>query len=603
MFAILALAVFSQTTRNSTIAVQPNLENTVPLPFQPKFRYDTTAHILYARKDGIWKVLAGGAAGAAGAASADTTIIRVYLLFGQSNALGLEPNSSASAGELLPQNQVQIWNTENRRFEDLEIGVNNINRGDTTHGMELGFSLYYQNYYPGDTMYLIKYAVGSTAIETWTDGGANWETYYTDYVAPALDFLMNTGRKIEVSVLYHQGEANATSTSDTLTFYKKIIDWKYTLDTLFDKKIPIIIGEIIDDNNIEESINRQYSIFANNFDNVSLVGTESFTIADGQHFDYAGYKAMANSYLSAASGFSAGHKPDNYIKGARFINLKSVSGANCLPPTATLTVDIEYGVADDTIKMQFLDSIWYHVPASFYDNSDQFQFTKACQDTTGVFKLSFLSDSTIYTGELLTLSQDVNYTDSVSYDFEGYTVPTTDATKFTDWAGTHDIETFSTSKRIHADSSTPIDTLIWTSTPGFRFAEVPNSAADIQIELDLTYRSNYIILRATGTGPSDVPTGYMLRFTSSGISLYRLDGSGTSRVLQTSINYPAGAVINDEIRNYKITCTGNTITLIEDGVDMGEFEFTGTVYSLGTIAYGHTAGNGHIDNVVIRWTE
>lgn len=61
---VLSAALSGQTTlKNSSIAVQDMLDNTVPFEFNPIFRYDTTAMILYVFDDGSWTMLADGSSG------------------------------------------------------------------------------------------------------------------------------------------------------------------------------------------------------------------------------------------------------------------------------------------------------------------------------------------------------------------------------------------------------------------------------------------------------------------------------------------------------------------------------------------------------------
>lgn len=49
-----------ETLKNSSIAVQTEIDTEAPFTFNPLFRYDTTTHILYAWDDGEWKPLADG---------------------------------------------------------------------------------------------------------------------------------------------------------------------------------------------------------------------------------------------------------------------------------------------------------------------------------------------------------------------------------------------------------------------------------------------------------------------------------------------------------------------------------------------------------------
>jgi hypothetical protein len=63
LFFLAAFSMSGQTIKNSSIAVQPTLDNTVPFEFNPIFRYDTTNLVLYVWDNGAWTVLANGAGG------------------------------------------------------------------------------------------------------------------------------------------------------------------------------------------------------------------------------------------------------------------------------------------------------------------------------------------------------------------------------------------------------------------------------------------------------------------------------------------------------------------------------------------------------------
>lgn len=64
---------FSQSTlENSTIAIQDQLDTNAPFSFNPKFRYDTTANILYVWQDGVWAQLGGVSDGYAQGANYDS---------------------------------------------------------------------------------------------------------------------------------------------------------------------------------------------------------------------------------------------------------------------------------------------------------------------------------------------------------------------------------------------------------------------------------------------------------------------------------------------------------------------------------------------------
>lgn len=114
-----------------------------------------------------------GSGGSSATANLPHPGARVIVLSGQSNAEGTGINSEADAADLLVQNHVQIYNT-GVGWEPLNIGAGNNHVATTDrHGIELGLAKHWQEFYPNDTLWIIKAAVSGAPISCFTGDPEN----------------------------------------------------------------------------------------------------------------------------------------------------------------------------------------------------------------------------------------------------------------------------------------------------------------------------------------------------------------------------------------------------------------------------------------------
>jgi hypothetical protein len=238
--------------------------------------------------------------------------VRVFLITGQSNAKGRALNSSASAGELDPSTTTKIWNPTASAFQNLDIGTNNLaDAGD--HGVELGLDVNFQTYFPGETLYLIKYAVGSTPIRDHikTERG-NVVDVFWPYVVNGINQLITDGKIPYVYLIFSQGERDANPATDAdgdtpAAHYTRFGVWIDQWRSDIGANIPVVAYETLDFYSGSLTVNSNmnaYESLRTKFECIPMVGETD--IGDGLHFDYQAQKDASVRCLTFFSNYD-GH--------------------------------------------------------------------------------------------------------------------------------------------------------------------------------------------------------------------------------------------------------------------------------------------------------
>lgn len=134
--------------------------------------------------------------------------VRVILMTGQSNSRGRAKISELDLNEGEPNPNVMIWNESADEFQVCEIGVNNMGASLGNFGIEIEVMDRLENYFPDETIYIIKLGVGSSRIETHLLGGVNYVEFWNNYVVRGVNRLLNEGKTPFCSLYWSQGESN-----------------------------------------------------------------------------------------------------------------------------------------------------------------------------------------------------------------------------------------------------------------------------------------------------------------------------------------------------------------------------------------------------------
>lgn len=100
----------------------------------------------------------------------------LIIFFGESNASGQAPNTSATSIERLPRSSVKIYNNFNGLIENLDLDQNNnldVCGIPSTHGWEIGLADAVEAGRLNNPTYLLKVACAGTRIDQWLNGSGN----------------------------------------------------------------------------------------------------------------------------------------------------------------------------------------------------------------------------------------------------------------------------------------------------------------------------------------------------------------------------------------------------------------------------------------------
>jgi hypothetical protein len=168
---------------------------------------------------------------------------RVFLLGGQSNMIGQGANSELTAPYDTPQTDVNFW--RGGTWVPVRPGFGN---SANSFGPEVSFGIAIKDAYPADDLYLIKYAVGGTALyNDWSPVAPGGPQYngFTNTAAAALANLDAASIDYEIAgMLWMQGESD--SLENRGQFYETNLRNFITAmrDDYGDPDLPFIVARI-----------------------------------------------------------------------------------------------------------------------------------------------------------------------------------------------------------------------------------------------------------------------------------------------------------------------------------------------------------------------
>lgn len=473
---------------------------------------------------------------------------------GQSNSEGRVPIVNASSFELQPHDHLKIWNGRTQQFEPLDIPANN-KGGFNQYGAEIAWIKgLYQKYGEYDVR-LVKHGKGNTQTSYWIDGGEGKDIFETGFLKPAIQAVRDEGKEVSLVMFVHQGEANNSSTfggavhlADVQTLIAEDrADWGNNL--------PLVFGGIASGNN---NINQNYRDLAASDPLIGYVEMEGDTTLDGIHFDDSAIRRLGNGYLDnvpAPFGVEVNGKiPDSQYYYVRNAQKSVISGG-----LYDLIVDLEYIdiLRGDT---EFLvDDVLITIQTLTGSNTEIVKLTGLTVDgNTHTLKIRNQLTDFEYseTFEALPAAQE----GTVNIDFSGYSVPTTDATKFEDWKGTYEIASSPEGSNGIRVTSNVGGVYTNTDRATVRFKDLPLNIESSVIEFDLLRGSNstsgyegYISIKANETGGNKF-IGYLMRMRSNTILFYKSNDAASGIQLLSSHSM-AVADLNTW-RRYRMTVSG-----------------------------------------------
>jgi hypothetical protein len=232
---------------------------------------------------------------------AAASVIKVYLMAGQSNmdgaglVAGLQPPYSE------PQPAIKFWNNATHSWAALQPGIGANTSAE--FGPELSFGYAMHNALPDDDIYLIKYAVGATSLAyDWNPNGSGWcYNNFKSVASAALNTLRGSGTSPTIAgMLWMQGESDAyigmaSAYAGNLTnFIGRVRSDFATPD------MPFVLGRINsyswgtpDDNNLVRTA--QMSVPAE-VGHASWINTDDLPLSYAGHFNTQGQVTLGNRF-------------------------------------------------------------------------------------------------------------------------------------------------------------------------------------------------------------------------------------------------------------------------------------------------------------------
>lgn len=448
--------------------------------------------------------------------------------FGQSNAGGRVPIANASASELLPQSNIKIWNEHNQDFELLDIPDNN-QSGYNLFGSEVVFSAKASTKYPDQTIYLVKYHVGNTKISYWSDGGIGRDLFELAFIKPAINYLRGQGIEPRLTVFYHQGEDDNSATYGGATHLTALRSFIDSLRADWGE-IPIVFGEIASGT---YSINANFHTVAFEYPNIAVALMEGESLIDAVHFDNDAIRVLGNQQIDLMPMIYGGEiklpLPAPYYYYVRNLQFSEIE-----TNTYSLLIDFEYcNITEDSTSFYIDDVLQGKGLIQNYGDS-VFTLSNLLADSLEhTLKIMSEYDGTFV--EKVFTAPDSASDAVVSIDFSGYSVPTTDPTKFENWYGSHAIGTSPEgSKGLVLDSNVGG---LYTNNGirTCRLLNAPLTSMSFSLDLDLLRESTstsliqqHIMFRSTA--PSGEVKGYRITIWNYRVYFYDDWGAGITAI-------------------------------------------------------------------------
>lgn len=233
----------------------------------------------------------------------------LVILAGQSNALGFRVHASdmpAAATACDPH--VQIWNPAAQAFETMAPGVNTgTPNNPTAVGPEAEFAARWVEDHPGETLYIVKAAKGSTGLAEDPDQ-LDWSPHSTGELFDATTAQVEAAKAASgvskvSAILWIQGEQDAASAAKAAGYAFNLIDAFAEMRAKWgDASTPIVLGRLSDAPHLAhaDGVQLGQDIAASFLPGVAKVPTDGLGMqADQLHYDAAGQVGLGDELYDA----------------------------------------------------------------------------------------------------------------------------------------------------------------------------------------------------------------------------------------------------------------------------------------------------------------
>lgn len=232
----------------------------------------------------------------------------LYLLGGQSNAVGAESTPSVPDSLRNPIPNSLIFNYTNDSIEQLQYGVNNFGFPSSTakHGIELAF-MYKRYQLTGDTSYMIKYAQSGTYIykmnglKDWNVGSYHeWYWTFRQTVNAGLGWLDQSGHyPNKITLIWMQGEQDSDSLVHANAYYQNTLNLflrlKHDIPALANMQVIIVKTRNINasNSNYDTNVAAAQQQLADDYPSwIQAVSVADIDTSNNIHFTSDGYNRV-----------------------------------------------------------------------------------------------------------------------------------------------------------------------------------------------------------------------------------------------------------------------------------------------------------------------
>ncbi len=226
--------------------------------------------------------------------------VNLIVLFGESNASGMAPNSPIKYSERELRQNVKILNNSNYQFESLKIGVNNNilqNQGTLkVHGFENGLANAVDAGQLPKPLFLVKAGSSGALIKQWLKEGTpsnnqmGWQTLQSRMDA-AVHYLQSQHILYKITVWESIGINDFNAKTSSSDFTNQMLQFRTDFRNRYGKNIPFLITLFFAShpyNPVIQAIADQDPLHVS-----AAVITEDASRVDAAHWDYKGLKLIA----------------------------------------------------------------------------------------------------------------------------------------------------------------------------------------------------------------------------------------------------------------------------------------------------------------------
>ena len=234
---------------------------------------------------------------------------KVFLLGGQSNALGRAPSSGLPVSPVnLQMPQVDILFYFGSTLTTIRPGSGS---ETSEFGPEVSFGRAIADALPADNIAIIKYAAGGTALyNDWAPGSGPNYTTFRNTVTAGLAAIQAAGHTTEiVGMLWHQGESDAIE-GQQAAYQTNLTAFITDIRSHYGPNLPFLIGEIRRSNGpaFVTVADAQIAVAAA-APNLAFVPASDLSFWDTYHFDAPSQVTLGQRFATAYLGLVNGGAP------------------------------------------------------------------------------------------------------------------------------------------------------------------------------------------------------------------------------------------------------------------------------------------------------